>query len=173
MVFSMVATVNWAKVSCCNCSSRTSSTPMSGSAKWVTSAGDWGVCLGAWTAAPPLCELPLHESQTKRERSAVTVNSWSLHGPLEYKEWRMSCIGMDHKKKNWICHHGNQKVIFFKHCRPPARGLLVLFIFKKKKILHSLSHVVLSSCAGCWCHWQFCCYQSHKKILLCTSFWKV
>lgn len=64
----MVATVNWAKVSCCNCSSRTSSAPMSGSANWVTSAGDWGVCLGAWTDAPPLCELPLNESQTKRGR---------------------------------------------------------------------------------------------------------
>lgn len=61
MTCSIVATVNWAKVSCCNCSSRTSSTPRSGSSELATFAGDWGICLGACTAAPPLCELPLDE----------------------------------------------------------------------------------------------------------------
>lgn len=38
----------------------------------------------------------------------------------------------------------------FSNYTPDTRGLLVLFKFNKKnKILHSLSHVVSSSCAVC------------------------
>lgn len=123
----MVATVNWANVSCCNCSSRLSSTPRSGNSKWATSAGDWGVCLGARTAGPPLWELLLCGSRTRTgDKCTFSMCGWAT--PVKgvtYEVYRDGSLKLNPASR--------ESMLTSKHYRPAAGGLLELFKFQKNK----------------------------------------